>query len=123
MIDAAKYKKILEEEKRRLVGELNSIGEKIPGAGSDWQATEGAVDPETADPIDVADTETEFTTHMALEQPLEKRLHSVEEALARMSNGTYGLCTIGGADHPIESARLDANPAAKTCINHLDHEM
>lgn len=123
MIDTTKFKKLLEEEQEKLVGELKGIARKNPDDPRDWEATEGVVDPEVTDPIDVADSETELTTNMALERPLEKRLQTVEAALARIEDGTYGVCSIGGNDHPIEEARLHANVAARTCIAHLDEEL
>jgi RNA polymerase-binding protein DksA len=41
-------------------------------------------------------------------------LRAVEAALARMDDGSYGLCTRCGG--PIGEARLRANPAAERCI-------
>ena len=41
-------------------------------------------------------------------------LRAVDAALARMDDGTYGLCTRCGGD--IGDARLRANPAAERCI-------
>ena len=38
----------------------------------------------------------------------------LEEARARLSRGEYGLCIACG--EPIAAARLDADPAAATCI-------
>lgn len=45
-------------------------------------------------------------------------LHSLEEveaALARIRNGSYGVCVDCG--EPIAAARLDAQPAAARCID------
>jgi len=38
----------------------------------------------------------------------------VEAAIARLAEGTYGLCEVCG--QPIPPARLEAMPAARRCI-------
>jgi RNA polymerase-binding transcription factor DksA len=45
---------------------------------------------------------------------LNKRYKDVTAALSRIEDGTYGICSISGKE--IESERLDADPAATTCI-------
>ena len=42
------------------------------------------------------------------------RLTDLDEALARLATGTYGLCE--GCGRPIAPERLDARPSARTCI-------
>lgn len=123
MIDTHQYKKRLEEEREKLTSELKQVGRRSSDNPSDWEPAETPHDQESADPIDVADNIEELATNVAIEGPLEKRLETVNAALERVEKGTYGLCEIGGTDHPIETARLDANPAAKTCILHLDQEL
>jgi len=39
----------------------------------------------------------------------------VEHALAKLDDGTYGLCE--GCNQPIPEARLEAKPAARHCID------
>ena len=41
-------------------------------------------------------------------------LHAVEEALQRIEEGTYGVCT--DCDEPIPIKRLEVFPAAKRCV-------
>jgi RNA polymerase-binding transcription factor DksA len=43
-------------------------------------------------------------------------LLEVEEALARVAAGTYGVCDV--CRRPICAARLDARPTARTCVEH-----
>ncbi|SFK18154.1 TraR/DksA C4-type zinc finger protein [Cellulomonas sp. KH9] len=45
-----------------------------------------------------------------------RRLAEVDAALARLADGTYGTCVVGG--EPIDDARLEARPTATTCIAH-----
>ncbi len=44
----------------------------------------------------------------------EARLAEVDAALERFAAGTYGVCTVCG--RPIPAERLDARPAAATCV-------
>ena len=43
-------------------------------------------------------------------------LELVNNALLRIENGTYGICTVSGEE--IEPARLEAVPFATTCMKH-----
>ena len=51
---------------------------------------------------------------------LEARLHNVQLALKKIEDGTYGTCENGGGDIALD--RLNANPAARTCITHAAEE-
>lgn len=54
--------------------------------------------------------------HRTLAGALAEQLAEVEQALARMDDGTYGTCEVG--DEPIPLARLEAVPTARVCIDH-----
>lgn len=43
------------------------------------------------------------------------RLESVDEALQRIDDGTYGVCARCG--RPIAAGRLEARPTATTCVS------
>lgn len=43
-----------------------------------------------------------------------RRLEEIAAALRRLDEGTYGVCEVCGG--PIAEARLEARPAARTCI-------
>ena len=47
---------------------------------------------------------------------LVKRQRDIKAALEKMDKGTYGTCEV--CDEPILKKRLEANPAARTCIAH-----
>ncbi len=120
MINTDKYKTLLEGERARLESELGAVGEKNPNNPADWVPTMGESAPEeSADPIDVADKIEDFATRVGIEGPLEERLNNVKLALDAISAGTYGTCMEGGEPHPIEEGRLEANPAALTCVAHM----
>ena len=51
----------------------------------------------------------------ALAKSLKETLTEVEHALAKFGSGAYGVCESCGQQ--IAPARLEAKPAARTCIN------
>lgn len=60
--------------------------------------------------IDLADDEA----LEGVDDVLRAEARQVRLALARIDNGTYGICT--GCGEPIGRARLEAQPTATTCI-------
>jgi DnaK suppressor protein len=56
--------------------------------------------------------------HNALLEALRQRLHSVDAALARIEDGTYGLSVVSGK--PIPDERLEARPDATTLAGEQD---
>ena|ERR1700722_12255558 len=105
----------LEAEKDSLEEELASYGRVMNDSG-DWQGASIGFEGEEADPIDAADQIEELATNVPLVEELEERHKAVEDALEKVDNGTYGSCEECGEDIPLE--RLEANPAARTCIAH-----
>ncbi len=114
------FKNKLEEEKARLERELGSVGRVNPGNPADWEATPEEAIVGVADKNEAADRIEAYEERTAVEATLEEQFKSVKSALERIEDGTYGQCLIGGTPHPIEDARLDANPAATTCIKHIN---
>ncbi len=108
--------KRLEEEKDLLESELRGLGRQNPTNPSDWEP----LPPETnseSDPIDVADASTTFDTNASIVADLETRYNNVVEALNRIKNDSYGTCSV--CHKAIIPARLDADPAADTCVEHV----
>jgi RNA polymerase-binding transcription factor DksA len=115
----AHFKKRLEEEKEKLEQELSGIGRRNPSNPSDWEA----IPPETGsepDPTDTADQVEDFAQNRAILRELEIRYNEVLAALERIEKKTYGKCEVGG--QPIEERRLEADPAARTCLNHVNQK-
>ncbi|HWH07176.1 MAG TPA: TraR/DksA C4-type zinc finger protein [Candidatus Paceibacterota bacterium] len=116
MIDTTPFKARLEEEKTQLEAELATLGRRNPSNPADWEA----LPPETgqeADPNDAADLMEGYGENSAILHDLEIRYNDVLRALARITEGGYGICEVGGEE--IEEDRLNADPAAKTCKAHL----
>ena len=111
------FKEKLESEKTQLEQELKSVGRRNPENPKDWEATPGEHSPE-ADPTDVADTSEAFQENQAILDDLEIRYNNVLRALKKIEDGTFGTCEI--SNEPIEAERLEANPAARTCLLHKE---
>lgn len=106
----------LTEEKATLEAELATVGRKNPSNPNDWEAVPEETGLE-ADPNDRADQMEEYGNNNAILKDLENRYNDVIAALARIENGTYGICTVSGEQ--IEEDRLEADPAASTSKAHM----
>ncbi len=119
-MDINKYKTILEAEFADLEAELKTLGIHNPTVPEDWIATPSGVGENEADENVGADRAEEWEEKAAILAVLETRYNNVSRALGKIGSGEFGKCEIGG--EPIEEARLDANPAARTCMAHLNDE-
>ncbi len=117
-LDTDTFQKQLEEEKSRLEADLKTMGERNPDAPQDWNVKYPNLNIQTSDPEDVADQEEEYENRVPLEKSLEGRMEEIDAALGRIKSGSYGKCEVGGEEIP--EARLQANPAARTCVEHAD---
>jgi RNA polymerase-binding transcription factor DksA len=116
-----KYKVALLEELNTLEEELRSVGRKNPSNPNDWEATAPSdIDVDMADEEEVGEMMQEFEGNSAILKELEIRYNNVKESLAKIESGEYGFCKI--CKNNIEEERLDANPAADTCILHKDNQ-
>lgn len=111
------FQKKLAAEKTALEEELGKLGRVNPQNPDDWQAVPAETD-ETTFRDEVADRLEELDDREATVGPLETRLINIKTALERIKSGTYGLCSV--CQRPIERPRLEANPAAETCKQHLN---
>ncbi|MCR4284098.1 MAG: TraR/DksA C4-type zinc finger protein [Parcubacteria group bacterium] len=115
-IDTKHFKEKLEEEKKVLEEELSQVGKINPNNPKDWEATAPDLNLLKADKNEMSDNFEEFENRAAVEIELEDRLKDINLALSKIEDGTYGKCEVDGKD--IDNARLEANPAARTCIEH-----
>jgi len=117
MIDTKKFKTKLEEELKLVESELGDIGTEDKSNPVDgWSAVETEIDSDHADENDVADNLESFAENTAIVSKLKVQYENIKAALEKISEGTYGKCEVDGKDIP--EARLEANPSAKTCIEH-----
>ncbi len=116
MENTSMYKTRLEDEKQKLESELESVGRRNPSNPEDWEAVPEQSGKE-ADVLDQASNLDSYQENAAILKELEIRHSAVLSALARIEDGTYGTCGVGG--EAIEPERLNADPAATTCVAHM----
>ena len=116
-INTTEFKTRLETEKAELEKTLAEHG-RIIAADGDWAAAPPEPEESEEDYTVQADRMEEFQINVGTLSELEARHAEVVAALARIEEGTYGICSVSG--NPIEKERLEANPAATTCIEYMD---
>lgn len=67
-------------------------------------------------PADIGSEMFEREKDLALDSLDRETLKEIDQALSRMEEGTYGICTVCGQD--IMEERLEALPQAQTCKEH-----
>ena len=112
------FKKELESEHKNLISELETIAVQDTKTG-DWVAKPDAITGEADENVS-ADTTEDWNERRALVAQLETRYHNVVLALKKFEDNTFGRCEI--CEEVIESDRLNANSAARTCKIHLERE-
>jgi len=109
----------LAELRKVVVGELEEIA--IHNVDTDdWEVRTDDIDQTDADENLRADDVEDADERVATLAELETRYRNIVRALNKIENSEYGICEICG--EAIEPERLEANPAARTCIRHLDDE-
>ena len=104
-------KKRLEAFKDTLLAQRRSIlGQTLNNRGALAVPTEGA----TGDAADAASTNDVKEMTLNVKESEKRSLEAVENALAKIAEGTYGVCEECGADIP--EKRLLAIPAARHCV-------
>jgi len=117
MIDKKKIKDKLEKERDTLLEELRDMGKLNPETG-EWEATPAESDFPESDQNDMADRFEDFEARSSMIKTLEPRLNNILRALKGLNRESFGKCEVCKKD--IEAARLEANPAARTCMAHLE---
>lgn len=101
-----------------LTKQLGDIAAEDPDTGL-WSAKDPQMDvmSPAAEPNEAADKLEELDERNEEISTLSARLADVNKALEAMEEGTYGACEVCGKE--IEGDRLEANPAARTCQDHM----
>lgn len=112
MPDVERFRVLLEQERERRSALLPALRADIAAANSARQ--DSNVDDEH-DP-EGATIAFELSQASALLKQSSAGLDQVEAALARISDGSYGICAVCG--EPIAEGRLEARPWTPYCIRH-----
>ncbi len=105
------------EARERLQGERRRTTSRLAGLTIDFDDVVAAsLDTNADDEHDPEGHTIAFERSQigALVQQVRHHLAEVDAALARLDAGTYGVCERCG--EPVGEARLEALPAARTCI-------
>lgn len=118
-IDYDHFREKLEAEKALLEKEMEKIGRKNPDNPNDWEATPPADrDTSSADENTVADAIEGYEDNTAIMKTLEERYKDINSGLDKIKHGVYGTCQV--CKKEIETERLEANPSARTCKEHMN---
>lgn len=111
-----------DDARERLTTELAELDQRARFAAE--SRTDAANDPalgEGAIGQHPGDHGSDVTSRMEddlLSDTVAEQRRQLQEALARLDDGTYGRCLVCGSD--IDDDRLDARPEAPTCREHAD---
>lgn len=116
--DLEYFKTKLDKERKLLEEELATVGKTSnPKNPLGWEASSDRIEVDSADENELADKMEELEDNEGILKQLEKQLAEVDVALDKIRKGTYGICEVSGSE--IERERLEANPAARTCMKHM----
>jgi RNA polymerase-binding transcription factor DksA len=118
MIDTEHFKQKLLEEKAELEKELEQVGVKDPNRTTNWEAKPADRDTSQADENTVADAIEDYEENTAILNTLEARYRDIVSGLDKIEKGVFGTCQV--CKKEIEIERLEANPAARTCKEHMN---
>ncbi|MBU6374739.1 MAG: TraR/DksA C4-type zinc finger protein [Bdellovibrionales bacterium] len=99
-----RFKALFERQKRDLVYSGKVMNEEFNLKPDDL-----------ADEVDLTSTENETGMRMRLRNREALFLKKIEEALARISKGTFGQCS--SCEDEISMKRLEARPTATLCVD------
>jgi RNA polymerase-binding transcription factor len=103
--------------RERLEGELRRTTARLAALRGDYRGfVDASRDTNADDEHDPEGATIAFEREQvgALVRQAELHLVEVEAALARVEDGTYGLCAVCG--RPIPGERLEVRPTAATCV-------
>jgi RNA polymerase-binding protein DksA len=110
-VDVDRFRELLVEERRRVLDAIEYLHKENPGSIEDETDDETTDDHLAETATATLDREIDYT----LEENSENVLSSINGALARIEQGTYGICVTCGK--PISQERLAAIPWATQCID------
>ncbi len=116
-LDLDQFRRRLEEMRETLLSELESADQGDRNV--DQTEGYGVKNHPAEDATELFDRQRS----LAIRTEVESELQTVEHALQRINDGTYGICEMGGEPIPLE--RLEARPAATLCVAHQrerDHQ-
>ncbi|MEE8491217.1 MAG: TraR/DksA family transcriptional regulator [Acidimicrobiia bacterium] len=107
-IDADRIRKIMSDEREKLVHQLDELGSDENGdLRPDLDFGEGFAD--------AAAVTSERTEVLGLVETLKAQLDDVDAAVEKLDAGTYGVCESCGKK--IGAARMEGRPTSRYCVD------
>ena len=116
--ETAKIK--LTDQLQELEAELKNLGIQNPLNKKDWIPTPAEPSDSESDLNDLGDRSEDWQERRGTLDVLETRYNNIQRALKKIETDAFGICEL--CKEPIESDRLEANPAARTCKTHINNE-
>jgi len=110
-IDSEHFRNRLREERKRVKEAIDYLHEENPGSVQD-EAQDSTADNH---PADVATVTFDRELDYSLEENEGRLLEAIDSALARIDEGTFGICRT--CAQPIAEERLEALPWTTQCID------
>ena len=113
-MDTTEFRTLLEQERARIVDAIEYLASENPG---NMQAELGELGGRGSDNHlgDMATVTFDRELDEGLEEGAHQTLEQIDRALAKLGEGTYGVCERCGK--PIAEERLRARPWATLCID------
>ena len=113
--DIKHFKQMLLDKRREIIGNVNEIqDEALKKSRMDASGDLSSMPIHMAD-LGTDNYEQEFA--LGLMDSERKLLNEIDNALGRIEEKTYGICE--ATDKPIAKARLEAQPWARFCVEHM----
>ena len=112
-MDPRRARELLEERMNGLRTVARAADEQ-GGLDRDLRTVAGEIAPTEA--AELATETVERELDLSVREQAQSTIHDIERALARLENGTYGVCPVCG--HAIADERLEAKPEAEYCVEH-----
>jgi len=119
MENTTEFKDALEVERNRLITALSTLAVHNQ-VTDDWELNLAGDPLDETDESLVADAAEAAETDISILAELENEYRHIQIALQKIEAGTYGICEMSG--EIIDIDRLRANPAARTCREHMNDE-
>lgn len=110
------YEKLLLAKRKEIVEELESIKKEL----SDGYESGGEITSYPSHMADIGTDSSEKETLSMIITTVSQMLNEIDEALAKIGEGTYGICEICGKK--INPERLELIPHTKLCIKCKEKE-
>jgi RNA polymerase-binding transcription factor DksA len=111
-IDTDRFRDLLLDERKRVVGALEHLDKENPGSLEDESGDATGSDNHLGDTAAITlDREIDYS----LEENSQEVLRAIDAALGRIEQGTYGKCRVCGKE--ISPERLEAMPWVDLCID------